>query len=82
MNPLFASLVIGIGQQAEGLMQGQAPEGLPEGASVRDMARTMIDTLGMLQDKTVGQLDDDERKLLDELITGLRFRFVQSEPKG
>jgi hypothetical protein len=82
VNPHFASLVIGIGQQAEGLMQGQTPEGLPEGASVREMARTMIDTLGMLQEKTAGQLEDDERQLIDEIVTGLRLRFVQSEPRG
>jgi hypothetical protein len=33
----------------------------------------------MLESKTEGRLDDDEKKLLSDLLTGLRFRFVQSE---
>jgi hypothetical protein len=32
----------------------------------------------MLQDKTEGRLDPDERQLLDQTVTALRFRFVKS----
>ena len=43
-------------------------------------AKFIIDTLGMLQQKTAGRLDADEQKLLDEVLTALRFRFVQGTP--
>jgi hypothetical protein len=36
-----------------------------------------IDLLAMLQDKTRGNLTDDERRSLDYSLTELRFRFVQ-----
>ena len=45
------------------------------------MGQALIDTLGMLQDKTAGQLEPDEKKLLDEVVTALRFRFVQGTAK-
>lgn len=78
MNPYFASLVMGIGQQAGQALDGQLPPGAPDGvASARQVAQTLIDTLGMLEEKTRGQLEPDEAKLLADLLTGLRFRFVQ-----
>ncbi len=80
MNPHFASLVLGLAQQAEGAMNGALPpgaEGMP-GANARQIAQALIDTLGMLSDKTKGRLDADEEKLLTEALTALRFRFVQS----
>jgi hypothetical protein len=49
------------------------------GGSPRQVAQMLIDTLSMLEAKTAGQLDDDEKKLLTDILTGLRFRFVQSE---
>jgi hypothetical protein len=48
----------------------------------RTVAQTLIDTLGMLQEKTDGRLDTDERQLLDQALTALRFRFVQSTPRS
>jgi hypothetical protein len=81
MNQHFASLVLGLAHQAEGAMTGQLPQGA-EGVDGREAARTLIDTLAMLEEKTEGRLDDDERRLLEQLLTALRFRFVQSEPKG
>lgn len=80
MNPHFASLVMGLAAQAEAALQGRLPPGM-EGAGApdaRQMAQAMIDTLGMLEQKTRGQLDPEELKLLTEALTALRFRFVQS----
>lgn len=80
MNPHFASLVMGMAAQAEAALQGQAPPGV-EGITATDLrraAQAMIDTLGMLEEKTRGRLDADEERLLAEALTGLRFRFVQS----
>ena len=65
--------------QANAALDGQLPPGaenLP-GADSRQIAQTLIDTLGMLQDKTRGRLDGDEEKLLADSLTMLRFRFVQ-----
>ena len=81
MNPHFASLVLGLAQQAEAALQGQLPPGAEQlGGQVnaRQIAQTLIDTLGMLQSKTEGRLDPDEKQLLEATLTAVRFRFVQS----
>lgn len=41
------------------------------------MAKQIIDTLGMLQDKTRGNLDPQEDKLLKTVLYDLRLRYVQ-----
>ena len=80
MNPHFASLVLGLAQQAEAALSGQLPPGAEGMADARTVAQTLIDTLGMLMDKTEGRLDPDERQLLDQTLTALRFRFVKTAP--
>ncbi len=42
------------------------------------VAKQTIDTLEMLRDKTRGNLDDEERKLIDSLLYELRMRFVEA----
>jgi hypothetical protein len=81
MNPHFATLVIGLATQAESAINGSLPPEMvaQSGGSPRQVAQMLIDTLGMLETKTAGQLDEDEKKLLTDILTGLRFRFVQSE---
>ncbi len=81
MNQHFASLVIGLAHQAEQALAGNLPPGAPGNPEPREVARTLIDTLGMLQDKTKGQLEPDEQRLLTEALTGIRFRFVSTERK-
>jgi hypothetical protein len=83
MNPHFASLVIGLAQQAGQVLEGKLPPGAEQlpGTDSRQMAQALIDTLGMLEQKTAGHLDADEQKLLSEALTALRFRFVQTTPK-
>jgi hypothetical protein len=81
MNPHFASLVLGLAQQAESAMQGNLPPGaeiLGGQANARQIAQTLIDTLVMLETKTRGQLEPEEEQLLSQALTSLRFRFVQS----
>lgn len=41
-----------------------------------DMAKLQIDTLAMLEEKTQGNLTDDERKLLDTVLYETRMRYV------
>lgn len=81
MNPHFASLVLGLSHQAEAALSGQLPPGAEGIGDARQLAQTLIDTLGMLTDKTSGRLDPDEKQLLDQAVTALRFRFVQTMPK-
>jgi hypothetical protein len=80
MNPHFGSLVLGLSQQAEAALSGELPGdiGTPDS---RKLAQALIDTLGMLAEKTAGKLEADEKQLLDQALTSLRFRFVQTMPK-
>jgi Domain of unknown function (DUF1844) len=41
------------------------------------IAKQIIDTLGMLQEKTKGNLDPDEERLLRSVLYDLRMRYVQ-----
>jgi tellurite resistance protein len=78
MNPHFVSLVLGLAQQAEAALKGQLPQGAESVGDNREIAQTLIDTLGMLLEKTEGRLDPDEKQLLDQTVTALRFHFVQT----
>lgn len=40
------------------------------------LAKQTIDILGMLQDKTKGNLSEEEAKFLDNLLVDLRLRYV------
>lgn len=82
MNPHFASLVLGLAHQAESALSGTLPPGAEGAGDPRVLAQALIDTLGMLAEKTEGRLDDDERRLLEQALTALRFRFVQTMPRG
>ncbi len=46
------------------------------------IARQTIDTLAMLQEKTRGNLDEEETRLLDGLLYELRMRFVEAGKSG
>jgi hypothetical protein len=82
MNPHFASLVLGLSHQAEAALGGELPPGAEGVADARSLAQTLIDTLGMLADKTSGHLEPDEKQLLDQAVTSLRFRYGQTMPKS
>ena len=45
------------------------------------IAKQIIDTLGMLQEKTKGNLDQDEEKLLKSVLYDLRMRYIQKSGK-
>jgi hypothetical protein len=81
MNPHFVSLVLGLAHQAELALGDTLPAGTEGAGDARTVAQTLIDTLGMLLDKTEGRLDPDERQLLDQTLTALRFRFVKTAPR-
>lgn len=56
---------------------GDAPD--VDGKSERhlDLARQTIDILGLLHDKTKGNLTGEEERLLSQALVDLRLRFVE-----
>ncbi|WP_456385347.1 DUF1844 domain-containing protein [Desulfolithobacter sp.] len=42
-----------------------------------ELARHSIDTLSMLQDKTRGNLQEDEKELLNNILYELKLRYVK-----
>ncbi|MFZ5623944.1 MAG: DUF1844 domain-containing protein [Gemmatimonadota bacterium] len=81
MNPHFASLVVGLAHQAESALRGELPPGAAQqlgAGGAREVARTLIDTLAMLEEKTRGHLEPDEQQLLTGTLTSLRFAFVKA----
>jgi hypothetical protein len=47
-----------------------------------ETARHLIDVLGMLEDKTRGNLDESEQKLLQSLLYDLRVAYVDAGASG
>lgn len=45
------------------------------------LSRHFIDTLSVLAEKTQGNLSMEEKRLLENSLTELRFRFVQESEK-
>ncbi|HLI84154.1 MAG TPA: DUF1844 domain-containing protein [Bryobacteraceae bacterium] len=74
--PTFEFLIISLRAQAEmqlGLMQLGEEKPKPE----LPLARHTIDLMGVLLEKTKGNLTLAEQRLLENSLTELRFRFVQ-----
>ena len=46
------------------------------------MAKQTIDMLGMLEEKTRGNLNDEETRLLQHLLFDLRLKFVEARKLG
>jgi Domain of unknown function (DUF1844) len=76
----FAGLVLWLGQMAA-VSFGDLVDPATGEAAERNLpaARQMIELLAMLQEKTQGNLDADEAKLLEELLYELRLRYVEAE---
>ena len=74
----FEFLAESLRMQAElqlGLMRLGAEEEPPADL---ELARHSIDLMGMLQEKTRGNLTLEEQRLLENSLTLLRFRYVQA----
>jgi hypothetical protein len=72
----FTFIVLSLRAQAEmqlGLMQFEEEKQPPD----LPLARHTIDLMGVLMEKTKGNLALDEHRLLENSLTELRFRFVQ-----
>ena len=46
------------------------------------MAKQTIDILGVLKEKTQGNLTNDEEQLIDNLLHDLRIKYVEESKKG
>lgn len=67
---LSSSALLHIGEIADP-QTGQKIVDLP-------MAKHSIDIISMLKDKTEGNLDDEEKKFIDSILTDLRLRYVKA----
>ncbi len=78
--PTFEFLVLSLKTQAE-LHLGLYHFGDEKDRPKPDLktAQHVIDLLGMLEEKTRGNLALEERRLLENSLTELRFRFVQAK---
>ena len=76
----FANFVLWLGTMAAGQF-GDVPDPSTGEAAEPNLgaAREMIEILTMLQQKTKGNLDPMEAKLLDDLLYDLRLRFVDAQ---
>lgn len=71
----FSSFVVSLATSAmihmgEGPAQPDAPVNL-------EVARQTIDVLGLLKEKTEGNLDEEESKLLETLLYETRMRYLE-----
>jgi len=73
----FASFVVGLSTEALALMGEMAHPAT--GERMQDMvgAQQLIDIIGILQDKTRGNLSHDEDMLLDAILFDLRMKYVE-----
>lgn len=78
----FEFLVISLQAQAQmqmGLMHFGPEDKQPK--PNLEIARHSIDLLGVLHEKTKGNLSLEEKRLLENSLTELRFRYVQAKEK-
>lgn len=77
----FTTFVLSLSHSA--LMHlGEAPH--PETGKVElslALARQTIDVIGMLEEKTKGNLTGDEERLIGQILFDLRMRFVELEKR-
>ena len=72
----FGALVSSLAAQAMAAL-GQVPDPAEGRPVVRsDLARHLIDTLGVLEEKTQGNLTPDESKMLDSVLHELRLVYL------
>jgi hypothetical protein len=77
----FSSFILSLSTSA--LMHlGEVPDPVTQKVDKSlPLAKQSIDLLGMLREKTRGNLTPDEEKLIDHLLTDLRWRYIR-EAKG
>ena len=78
----FATFMVGLSTQALVLL-GEIPDPNGEmGGPNLPAAQQLIDIVGMLQEKTRGNLDQDEKDLLEGILFELRVKYVERKRRG
>ena len=78
----FSTFILGLASTAFMQMGATpAPEGEPVELNLV-LARQTIDIVGLLREKTRGNLTAEEQKLLDALLYDLRLQFVEAQKRG
>ena len=81
VSPVFVELIFQL-QSAAWIHMGKvANPGTGKIERNLDMARGAIDMLGMIEEKTRGNLSGDEERLLRELLSQVRLNFVSEQDK-
>ena len=73
----FTSLASFIATQAMMALGGMQDPKTKRAYVDLDVAKHHIDSLAVLEEKTKGNLTDDEKKLLDEMIYQVRMQYVE-----
>lgn len=74
----FLTLVLMLSSSAGNYLESAAdPEKSGDRKQNLELARMIVDLLGVLQDKTRGNLDADEKNALDVSLTQLRLQYVR-----
>lgn len=73
----FVTFVVGLSSEALAAL-GEMPDPAT-GERRRDLraAQQLIDIIGLLRDKTRGNLDQDEQSLLEAILFDLRMKYVE-----
>lgn len=73
----FATFILSLSSSAL-LHLGEIPDPVSQRSETDlPMAKQIIDTIGMLQEKTKNNLDTEEERLVNTLLYDLRMRYVQ-----
>jgi hypothetical protein len=78
----FATFMVGLSTQALVLL-GEIPDPNGDvGGPNLPAAQQLIDIVGMLHEKTRGNLDHDEQELLEGILFELRVKYVERKRRG
>ena len=79
---LFLQLVLGL-QQSGMISLGKLMNPMSRKVEVHlDAARDVIDTLAALEDRTQGRLEQDEARVLQQVLAELRMNYVDEVKKA
>ncbi|HTP42059.1 MAG TPA: DUF1844 domain-containing protein [Nitrospiria bacterium] len=86
----LSELILSLGTSAFAALGVRPATGEPTGAGASadqlphdlEQARHLIDLLGVLEQKTAGNLTSDEQQLLQQLLYTLRLTFVEQNRSG
>jgi len=76
----FATFILSLGSSAL-VHLGETPDDDGETRRNLPLAKQTIDLLALVQDKTRGNLDEGESKLLAALLYDLRIKYIDAQKK-